>query len=68
MQDSYSSLFVFFFFLLTCSHKMGRGIRTSYLRFMRCGPQPIELPIEDNSYSSLILSKVTWPLKVHHQI
>jgi hypothetical protein len=38
-------IFTFFF---TCPHKRRGGeIRTSDLRFMRRGPQPIELPHED---------------------
>jgi hypothetical protein len=41
------NFFFFFFSFLTCSHKRGRGIRTKDLRFMRRGPQPIELPIGD---------------------
>jgi hypothetical protein len=32
---------------LICPHKGGMGIQTSDLRFMRCGPQSIELPLED---------------------
>jgi hypothetical protein len=37
------------FFILTCPHKREerRGIRTSDFRFMRRGPQPIELPLRD---------------------
>jgi hypothetical protein len=33
-----------FFFFSTCPHKVG-GIRTSNLRFIRRGLQPIELPL-----------------------
>jgi len=37
------------FFFFTCLHKKREGarIRTSDLRFMKHGPQPIELPLED---------------------
>jgi len=38
----------FFFFFFTCSHKRGRKIQTSDIRFMGRDPQPIELLIENS--------------------
>jgi hypothetical protein len=38
------------FFFLTCPPRGGWGIRTSYLHFMRRGPQPIELPFGDDLF------------------
>jgi hypothetical protein len=36
-------------FFLTCLHKRRNKIRTSDLRFMRRGLQPIKLPLGDSS-------------------
>jgi hypothetical protein len=43
---------IFFFFFLTCPYKRkGEEIRTSDLRFMKRGPQLIELPLGDEYIS-----------------
>jgi hypothetical protein len=44
----------FFFFFFICPHKRGWWIRTSDLRFMRCGLQPIELPLVDHFCPALV--------------
>jgi hypothetical protein len=48
----------FFFFFLTCPHKRGEGggvIRTSDFCFMRHGPQPIKLLLENYKQLTLAL-------------